>query len=189
MIRFENGDGGTVESFFIALEQEMDKLQAHVEDQFRTFCYGVFHHVVNTTPQWTGNAAANWNVSTGSPDTGMHIEWLAEAEEGGEKLRGFPIFPGGPFQRGHEAAVKMAEEHNAPVFKQILLTDTVYVSNSATNLDGESYIMRLEQNPDDFLRPENKPGEMVKSAILTFDSLNVEWDLKQINLPYGGFSQ
>ena len=178
------------EKFFADLDKAVIELEAYVVDQYRTFCYGVFYHLVSETPQWTGNAAANWNVSTGSPDT-ESSDWVLQlAEENPEsEAHKYPVMPGGPFRKGHEQAVAMALAANDTVFPGILLTDKVFLANSAENLKGESYIFHLETNPSNFLRPENDGGGMVRRTVETFESLHVTKDFKQLSLPYGGFTR
>ena len=179
------------EKFFYELDRNMAELEVHVIEQFSTFCYGAFNYLLHQTPQWTGNAAANWNVNIGSPDTSQHVDLLAEAKRGSEKIRSYDVLPGGPFQKGHDQAMSMAKARNNGTFRHITLKNDVYLSNSSRTLYGASYIEYLESNLGNFLRPENNPGHMVANTILTFGDMLVGYgdDLEQLTLPFGGFKR
>ena len=187
MIRIERDNGGSLKSFFEDLDRAFEDLQVHATKQFQMFCYGVFEYVLYQTPQWTGNAAANWNVSTGSPDERIPADLLDLAQYNTDKSGKFATLPGGPFKKGDRQAVDIAIGRNYAEFDRITLKDEVFLANSSESLSGKSYIMHLEQNPGNFLRAENEPGHMVSRAIATYSSLRVEHDFKQLSLPFGGF--
>lgn len=135
------------------------------EDMYRGICVDVFHYVVRNTPQWSGNAAANWNMGVGhrdtTYDTTLKVEQFAQAAADGAKHGAF----GKPsFEKGDAPAMLTAVGRNSGRPEQIQLGMPVYITNYARNLAGETYISRLEENPNDFLRPVNRPGHMVASA-------------------------
>lgn len=181
MLRIDNP-----QYFFSQVDAQIAELEKYAAEQFQTFCYGVFEYLLYQTPQWTGNAASNWNVSLDAPDETVHHALLEEAQMSGESVGKFPIIPGGPFAKGHELGIGLATQRNAHIFDSITLKNDVYMANSATNLDGKSYMQHLEENPGDFLRPENEPGHMVANAITTFNTVWVAQGPEQLRLPFIG---
>jgi len=43
-------------------------MEKEATEVFRGFCVSVLFDILEENPQWSGNAVANWNFSTGNPD-------------------------------------------------------------------------------------------------------------------------
>lgn len=155
MLEFTN-----LQEFLDELTLEISSVNSEVTEVFRGFCVVAFHKVVMTTPQWTGNAAANWNFSVGAEDTSVDFSYkdTADSKEWGEE----PVYS---LQSPHPNATSSAIMKNLGKENAVTLEQSVYISNSAESLGHEFYIMYLEDNPNNFLRSENNPGHMVEYAI------------------------
>lgn len=143
------------------LDTVVDGIEEEVTDVFRGYCVALFHNLVAETPQWSGNAAANWRLSVGTPDTSEDSLLLAESKFAGKS--------GVVHEKGDPKALRIAAEENNGRDQDISLFTPVYISNSSQSLSGESYIMQLETNPNDFLRDVNEPGHMVERTEVTGD--------------------
>jgi hypothetical protein len=131
------------------------------------------------TPQWSGNAASNWKLSVGAPDTTISTELLqanlpaanrvSRADQGAYYGYGF-----GPplYTAGDPYAMQVAVGRNQGRDTLIKLGSQVYISNSSTSLSGKAYIDMLEANPNNFLRAENQPGHMVERTALKMSKLD-----------------
>lgn len=174
MIKFKNAD-----AFIKGIEDWILNTEAELDQAFRGFCVGAFHRVVMETPQWSGNAASNWKLSVGAPDTSVSTELLqanlpaanrvTRADQGAYYGYGY-----GPplYAAGDPYAMQIAVGRNQGRDAQIKLGSKVYISNSSESLSGKSYIEMLEANPNGFLRAVNQPGHMVERAASTMGSLN-----------------
>lgn len=74
-------------------------LEVKMSVKYYTFTQQVFKSVVETSPQWSGNLASNWNYSINAPDT----SYSETAEKFGSEKKLFK-----PFQVGDNPAVGRA---------------------------------------------------------------------------------
>lgn len=144
--------------------------------QYRDMVWEIFLRVVRETPQYTGKAVANWNISVGQPDfsfddsLGDHDGWddTPGPDDGGtdpEDLR----------QRGDRKWMQVAWNRNRPKKDAIRYNDRVFISNGATGDSqpngsdtGFAYIEAI-QAPGywrDRLRQENRPYESVQESMI-----------------------
>lgn len=159
MIEFTN-----LQEFLDGLTLEIDSVNLEVTEAFRGFCVLAFHKVVMNTPQWSGSAASNWNFSVGSEDTS--VDYTFKLEDAAKNKHGaFYGYSDYSLQSPHPNATPTAFVKNLGKENAVALDSEVYICNSAESLDHQSYIMFLEDNPNNFLRPENNPGHMVEYAI------------------------
>lgn len=143
--------------FIRSLERQIDAMERHCEQVFRGYVTAVFHRLVMETPQFSGNAVANWNVSVGSPDFSVNLGWKHDYD---------PSADGPRFSKGATAAAMDAVFSSGDILSgSFSLGSTYYISNAAENLKGQKYIAFLEENPNNFLRPENNPGHMVERTV------------------------
>lgn len=174
MISFKNAN-----AFIKGIDSWLEETEKELDQAFRGFCVGAFHKVAMETPQWSGNAASNWKLSIGSPDTSVSTELLqantpaanrvTRADQGAYFGYGF-----GPplYSAGDPYAVQVAAARNRGRDTLIKLGSTVYISNSSESLSGQSYIAMLEANPNNFLRAVNEPGHMVERTAVEMNNLN-----------------
>lgn len=113
--------------FEAQVELAFVKLEAEMSLKFAAFTRKVFMSVVQTSPQWSGNLAANWNYSTKSAD-GSYTSIKPDVPRKGFK----------PYQVGSDpAAGRAIARMNAvtpPSWR-----DTVYITN-ATPDDETGYL-------------------------------------------------
>jgi hypothetical protein len=154
---------------FAAITQAMDRVEAASLDHFRRAVWAVFQELVYTTPQFSGKAAANWNIGLGSPDFSVD-------ESMGEKPEDLATYAGITLGARHVGDNKWASEAlEANKYKiRLIKRDTqVFISNAVTGdtdggKSGESYLLDL-QSPSYWankLRDVNKPYETVQMVIL-----------------------
>ncbi len=157
--------------FDTALDRALDALEREVTFAFRGFTVTVFRELVENSPQWSGNLAANWNIGINAPSpeysemstkTGS---WYGHADQ---QHRG--AFD--PFVRGAPFAVGVALGRNLPKTRVIKFNDTVYLSNNTPYL----HHVAADESDDGkspYIRPENKIdgvvalGEYVKAKYET----------------------
>ena len=157
-----------LDAFVRGMDDWIKEVEKEAIEVYRGIAVGAFFMVAENTPQWSGNAASNWNLSVGSPDTSVITELL---EQYTDKMF-FSDILGGQFidapvnAKGDPKAIALAANYNSG--NQYRITDLdakVFISNSSVNLDNEAYIQMLEDNAGGFLRPENEPGHMVQETV------------------------
>jgi len=145
--------------FISGIDKWLADTDKELDDAFRGFCVMAFHRLVTETPQWSGSAATNWNLSTGSEDTSTQEKLQVKAWESANQDDWGPVSI-----KGDPLAVGLAIQRNMGKDAKIKVGDEVYISNSAKSISGQSYIMMLEENPENFLRTDNEPGHMVENV-------------------------
>lgn len=127
---------------------------------YRGLAVAMFNYVAWETPQWTGNAASNWNFSVGAPDLSADSSLKAQ-QSVVDRLMGI-----GALEKGAGEAVQIAASRNEGRQYAVTLAAPVYIANAAQELsDGTVYASYLEENPNNYLRPENEPGAMVSRGL------------------------
>lgn len=155
-------------------------------DQYRAMVWEIFLRVVRETPQYTGKAVANWNISVGQPDfsfddsLGDHDDWFdaPSPEDSGtnpEDLR----------RKGDRKWMQVAWNRNRPKMEAIRFNDRVFISNGATGdsdthnqAEGFAYIEAI-QVPGRWrqrLRDENQPYETVQESLIYVMTKMRRWD-------------
>lgn len=146
--------------------------QMYVE-QYRKLIWETLKELVMTTPQWSGHAAANWNLGIGHPDTAVH-------EDG-------PTLQSGaePVERGHPAAWRLVSARygggpGSAFMKTIQRGTKVYFTNSVVGDRGgrgpnaRDLVLYLAeyQNPawHHRLRAVNQPYETAEMVIQRMDA-------------------
>jgi len=161
MIRFKN-----VPEFVKKLKAAMVNMEREANQVYRGFVTATFHRVLTETPQWSGNAVANWNVSLNSPDWTVNYtlkEAAAPDRSARRLLQHKWDTPYGPaVSKGDPRGIMMSVRRAKDKLVSVTIHDRVHICNAAENLKHESYIQYLEDNPNNFLRPVNQPGHMVE---------------------------
>jgi hypothetical protein len=149
------------EEFKTGLRAKLLEMKKTCDEAYRGFVVATFHRVAMETPQWTGNAVSNWNLSVGLPD--LHVDTTLKSthyatDHGRRKL-------GAPGQKGDGRAIQRAVKRNRGRDTNVKVERSVYLTNAAENLRHNSYIQMLEENPNGFLRRVNNPGHMVEYTV------------------------
>lgn len=141
----------------------MKKVRDMAADQYRDFVWEVFNRILLQTPQFSGKAVANWNLSIGSPNftyedsRGDQVDWLTGATR----------------ERGDQRWIKVARDRARRVMKRITYRDKVFISNGVMGDDDngrsvEAYMESL-QDPGYAarkLRLVNQPYEIVQDSVI-----------------------
>ncbi len=149
-----------IDKFTSGIAAWIKKTEQEVEEVYSGYVSSIYLMLLRETPQWTGNAVSNWNIGVGSPDFSFSTTLLHESTDPRVLFGGTP-----ENHKGHLAAQNISKARNAGRTRRIklksgLLPD-VYLTNSSKNLEGVSYLHKLESNPSGFLRSVNEPGHMV----------------------------
>jgi len=165
------------------IEFAMDKTRFLTADAFRNYVWQVFLRILQNTPQSSGRAVANWNISANTPDftvysQGGKIEYVGDSGRfkrlESHRSQGFPEFIEVAKRRNK---VKLYGVGGGPRlgFKRggITYNDRAFISNGVegTSDDGsniESYLSDL-QNPGyaaKRLRAVNLPYENAQESVI-----------------------
>lgn len=134
------------------------------QDQYQKIVWSLFQRIIKATPQWSGKAVANWNISVGSPDLTVYVE---EADE-------VDLVLGSDLHKGDTKWMIVARDRNRPILKAIRYTDKVFISNGVSGDDewGDGHTsfayMQALQNPAEWhqrLREVNQPYETVSESL------------------------
>lgn len=155
--------------FIKGIDAFLKQLDVEVAEIYRGWSVRLFYTLLDTTPQWTGNAVANWNFSVGSPDySSDNSLMLAQASKAyGEEDP--------PKQMGHPVAIALAHSNNSGNENSVAVTGgllpSIFITNASKGLADEAYAGYLEENAGGFLRRVNEPGHMVAYAVRTYGNL------------------
>lgn len=160
---------GSFEHLILKLQAEVEALHVAV---FRKVVWDLFLRILDQTPQWSGKAVANWNITIGSPDL--------EYRPGGEMVAGDgDAGRRGDHGLGWQTALTRAQSTVGPAGSRIKYGDRVFIANGVMGDDpwgkgydeGSSlvdYLAELQDagNWQTRLRAVNQPYETVKESIL-----------------------
>lgn len=148
------------------------EIHQEVLDIFRGFVLVAYDSVLDKTPQWTGHAAAQWNIGVHSLDVSKSNVFLAEniavSEAIRSKSRLDKLAPAK--QKGDVAAINEAKGRQTGDVERMQLKDMIYISNSVEAALRGSYASKLEENPNNYLRDVNLPGQMIMRTLHWFNS-------------------
>lgn len=146
--------------FVHALDMALLEMTNECIQVYRGLAVAMFNYVAWETPQWTGNAASNWNFSVGAPD--FSVDSTLKANQSVvDRLMGI-----GALEKGAGEAIQLAASRNEGRQYAVTLAAPIYIANAAQELsDGAVYASYLEENPNNYLRPENEPGAMVSRGL------------------------
>lgn len=155
---------------------------------YRRWIWALFLRILETTPQFSGKAVANWNIGIDRPnfrvyESGEELEW---GSFGGDRKERGRLASGwrNTHQMGDMTWIQVAINRNqSKVFSiDIKRTSKVYISNGVTGdndggkLNTELYLEAL-QNSDYWtvkLREDNRPYETVAQVVATFGQSDVD---------------
>lgn len=102
-------DFSGVDAFLAQLETAQKAFNNQLTEKYREWVKAIFYDIIELTPQWSGNLAANWFISTSS-ESGAE-ETIPEKEEY------WPLRPGTePHRRGDAEAVDISKARFDPSF-------------------------------------------------------------------------
>lgn len=175
-----------VTAFNNGIDVWLKQVRGLATDEYRDMVWEIFLRVVRETPQYTGKAVANWNISVGQPDfsfddtLGDHDIWFDEdrpEDSGG-------INPEDLRHKGDRKWMQIAWNRNRPKKDAIRYGDKVFISNGATGdsttgypEEGFAYLEAI-QEPGYWrrrLREENRPFESVQESVIYVMSRMRRW--------------
>lgn len=136
---------------------------------YRDLIWEAFLQILRSTPQWSGKAVANWNISIGSPN----FNWDDTAGDEAMAHMGKAL----AHERGDEKWMRVARDRArrvvGPKGVNIKYGDKVFISNGVEGDDdgGVGSVNYLQDLQDPFywhhkLREVNKPYETAQETIL-----------------------
>jgi hypothetical protein len=142
----------------------------HVE-QYRDLIWETFLRLLNQTPQFSGHAAANWNIGVGAPDNNVYDDALKDEQRAAD-FQTFLARRRGD-RRAIQRAVRRYGGRNGPWSHQVDRRTKVYFTNSVVGNDqtwqndGFTYYLNELQNPawHNRLRVVNMPYETAQETI------------------------
>ena len=143
-----------------AFSSQLKAAFAGVETKLDSVCRvraeGVFHDIVENTPQWTGNLAGNWRLGVGQPDTSFTVRTEFPYSE---SLR--------EFQRGDDPAVSEALTLAQTAITNISYKSTVFITN-------QSPIAQAVEDEAIHIRPVN----LVDGRVAMVEVTAMKWENK-----------
>ena len=141
----------------------MKKTRDLTADQFRDFVWQVFLRILRETPQFTGAAVANWNLSKGSPNFDYDPSLGDDLDPYMHTAR----------ERGDRKWIEVAQRRNRPILRSITYKDKVFISNGVRGDDddgrGVEAYMEALQDPAYAarkLRLVNQPYESAQESVI-----------------------
>ena len=163
--------------FLQSFKKALAAINQEVVEVYRGYVLNALHAIVRETPQWSGGAASNWNLDWGLPTyrVDTDLKTSAAADTVGSLLglnvrdksdrRAWDI----AFLRASGAVNGLSALALEP--RGAFKLPTIFINNASKELDGSVYIQHLEENPNNYLRPENEPGHMVHFAVQSMRGL------------------
>lgn len=144
--------------------------EMHVE-QFRDLIWATFLRLLKQTPQFSGHAAANWNIGVGAPDNHVHDETLKDEQRAADYQTYLARERGN--LRAVNRAIRRYGGRNGPWSKLVTRRTKVFFTNSVVGNDaqwqneGFTYYLNEYQNPawHHKLRMVNMPYETAQETI------------------------
>ena len=164
------------------IDMWFDDVRAAATLKFRELVWDLFVTVVRETPQWSGKAVANWNISIGSVGS-RYDGSLGDDNEVGRTsfYDNDKFYSHAPHSKGVSKWIDVALNANRPTVGAIKLTDKVFIYNLTTGDDGDSYLAGFQTNVDwpTKLREVNRPYETVQQSVQIVTN---KWMTKGMNL-------
>lgn len=135
-----------MEAAFAAMDKWLADVEATTREAAVSLSFLAFEQVLLSSPQYSGDFAANWRLSVNAIDVSFHPQVFPEKE--------FPTKV--PFKMGDSPAIMYAISQNTGRLSEAVLGDTLWLANTASH--DELYAWKIENNLVR-LRPENFGGE------------------------------
>lgn len=154
--------------FSKSVDKWFDDVRSAATIKFRELVWDLFETVVRETPQWSGKAVANWNISIGSVGSVYDGSLGSDNEVGRTSFyENDKFYSHAPHQKGDPKWISVAMERNRPIVGAIKLNDKVFIYNLTTGDEGDSYLAGFQTNVDwpTKLRQVNRPYETVQQSV------------------------
>jgi hypothetical protein len=170
--------------FINAVDIWMNQYRGVPVQMFRDYVWELFLRILRETPQYTGRAVANWNLSIGSPN----FDFDPTLGDEPEFMSATDYFPKPVHEKGDERWMRRARDRARPIKDRIRSGDKVFISNGVLgDKDGDlnfAYMQAL-QGPGywaQHLREVNKPYETVQESMIVIGTQfsNKGWQLPRI---------
>lgn len=152
------------------------KAEGIILKHYRAAIWAVFTQLVLTTPQFSGRAAANWNIGIDAPDFSVDYDMgeqqvVVPAKSGGHKITSFT-----PRHMGDMKWAEESLERNKYRLQHIKSTTRVFITNAVQgDVDTKNgrtspYYLADLQDPGYWaqrLRLENMPYETVTQVLMS----------------------
>ena len=142
----------------------MQRSQNQKTEAFRAYFWAMFIRILENTPQFSGMAVANWNVSIGAPDfsydpsLGVNVDWKTVGDSA-------------PHKKGDRFWIDHAIRRNQAVLDSIKPGDKVFITNKVRSYKvkkGEPQLyledMQVELHWRKKLRYVNRPYEVAEQS-------------------------
>lgn len=159
---------------------------------FRDYVWEVFKRILRETPQYTGKAVANWNLSIGAPNFDFNDDFGDEPEF----MSKFAQFSSPVHEKGDERWMRKARDRARPIKDRIRSGDKVFICNGTVGDDdlgagevgggapGFNYMAALQDSSywARNLREVNKPYETVQESMIIVATKfsNKGWQLPRV---------
>lgn len=138
---------------------------------FREMTWEVFTKILEHTPQWSGKAVANWNLSVGAPD----YSWDPTLGDTADDQYAKRYSKSSTRAVGHRQWINVALQRNQHVLADIVPNKRVYMTNSVQGDDdkGKASTHYLEALQDSGywiakLRQVNQPYQTARETLIKF---------------------
>lgn len=145
-------------------------------EMYKSFIWEVFKRVLRSTPQWSGKAVANWNLSVGAPNYSFD-------DSLGDEVSLYDIAR----QRGDEKWMRVARNRNRPILATIRYGNKVFISNGVRGDDdggasGTNYLESLQNSTywGQKLRLVNQPYETLQETLII---VGTQYGRRGVSLP------
>ena len=165
--------------FLRQVNQWVSAVRKDAETLAEGLAYKMLTHILQNAPQFSGDFAANWNVSVGSPNYTFVVGKVNERRDA--QYRGRyeePDYPQATFKRHDLPAIHAALEGWSKLgdFK---LGQTLFLANGAEH--DEPYAMLIEDEKIKF-RPENVGGGRLVARAVQYAQVNYKY-ISRANAP------
>ena len=165
--------------FLRQVNQWMKVVRKDAEAIVEGLAYKMLTHILQNAPQFSGDFAANWNVSVGSPNYTFVVGKVNDRRDA--QYRGRyeePDYPLAPAKRGDLPAISAALDGWSKLgdFK---LGQTIFLANGAEH--DEPYAMLIEDEKIKF-RPENVGGGRLVARAIQYAQVNYKY-ISRANAP------
>lgn len=156
------------EDFNNGIDMWVKRVRTMTTEMYQDMVWDLFLTVVRETPQWSGKAVANWNISIGSLGN-LYDPTLGDPDivERATFDRNDSFIHIPPHDKGDTKWERVAWNRNRPIKNSIKMNDKVFIYNWTTGDEGFSYLEGFQTDVDwpTKLREVNRPYETVQQSV------------------------
>jgi len=173
---------GDLQQFSNGIDMWIKRVRNMTTEMYREMVWDLFLTVVRETPQWSGKAVANWNISIGAVGTN-YDDSLGDKDivERINPMQDDAFSSRAPHQKGDRKWERVAWDRNRPIKNSITVNDRVFIYNHTVGDEGFSYLEGFQSSEDwpTKLRAVNRPYETVLHSVWV---VTRRWKSKGVNL-------